>query len=267
MRPAPSRPISIDTVTAATTLRIVGTTARTQIPKQSAVRQRLRRAVGTVLITLGLGVLVWTFVVWQWNDPLTSLYTRWQQHKLTAAHVLIVEQYRPKRPIPVSATPREEAEAIAEEAGRMRAGAAQGAPIGRIIVPRLHVNMFIVNGTDHASLKRGPGRDERTYMPGQGQLVYIAGHRTTYLAPFSAIDKMRAGDLITLAMPYGTFAYAVTGHRIVDANDLSVLKSDGHDIVALQACHPRFFASHRYIVWAKLVLVRPANGRPYRPPS
>ena len=64
-------------------------------------------------------------------------------------------------------------------------------------------------------------------MPGQGQLIYIAGHRTTYLAPFSAIDTMRPGDRVTLAMPYGTFDYVVTGHRIVDVSDLSVLKSKG----------------------------------------
>jgi sortase A len=104
-------------------------------------------------------------------------------------------------------------------------------------------------------------------MPGQGELVYVAGHRTTYLAPFSAINKMRRGDRITLAMPYGTFVYSVTGHRIVDANDLSVLKSTGHEVVALQACHPRFFATQRYIVWAEPILVEPAKGRPYRPTS
>ena len=231
-----------------------------------APRRRLR-LVGNLLLIIGLGVLVWAFVVWRWNDPLTSLYTRWQQHRLVAAHELIVERYRPTRPIPAKATPRQEAATIAASARRMRIGSATGAPIGRIIVPRLHVNMLMINGTDNDSLKRGPGRDERTAMPGQGRLVYIAGHRTTYMAPFSAIDTMRPGDRITLAMPYGSFVYAVTGHSIVDATDLSVLKSNGHEIVALQACHPRFFATQRYIVWAKPVLVRPASGRPYRPTS
>jgi len=234
---------------------------------RSSALRRTRRFVGNIVLVVGVGVLLWTFVVWQWNDPFTSLYTRWQQHKLTATHALIVEQYKPKRPIPASATPRQEAAAIAKEARRLRAGAATGAPIGRIVVPRLHLNMLFVNGTDSESLKRGPGRDERTYMPGQGQLVYIAGHRTTYLAPFSAIDKMRPGDRITLSMPYGTFVYAVTGHSIVDGNDLSVLVSRGTERIALQACHPRFFATHRYIVWAKPVTVKPVNGRPYRPPS
>jgi sortase A len=90
-------------------------------------------------------------------------------------------------------------------------------------------------------------------MPGEGELVYIAGHRTTYGAPFARIDRMRKGDRLFLELPYGSFEYAVTGHRIVDARELSVLKSKGFEQVALQACHPRFFATQRYIVYAKPV--------------
>ena len=57
-------------------------------------------------------------------------------------------------------------------------------------------NMFkiFVNGTDESTLEKGPGRDLQSYLPGEGKLIYIAGHRTTYLAPFSAIDTMRKGD-------------------------------------------------------------------------
>jgi sortase A len=127
------------------------------------------------------------------------------------------------------------------------------------------LEMILVNGTDHDSLTSGPGRDLRTFMPGESELVYIAGHRTTYLAPFAHIDAMRVGDPITLTMPYATFVYEVTGHVIVDAHDLSVLRSHHRERLALQACHPRFFATNRYIVWAKLVRVTPRQGRPYAP--
>ena len=248
-----------------TTLRLVETIDTKRVPGTSSLARRARRIVGNLVLVVGVGTLLWTFVVWQWNDPFTSLYTRWEQHRLTATHAKIVERFAPKQPIPASATPQEEAAKIARDARRLRAGTGKGAPIGRIIVPRLHLNMLMINGTDTESLRRGPGRDQRTYMPGQGQLIYIAGHRTTYLAPFSAIDTMRPGDRVTLSMPYGTFDYAVTGHRIVDASDLSVLTSKGTEMVALQACHPRFFATQRYIVWAKPVLVKPVNGRPYTP--
>jgi sortase A len=100
-------------------------------------------------------------------------------------------------------------------------------------------------------------------MPGQNRLVYIAGHRTTYLAPFSHIDDIRPGDYVRLEMPYATFVYRATGHRIVVASDLSVLRSPRHEQLELQACHPRFFATHRYIVYAKLVSMQPRGGSPF----
>ena len=97
-------------------------------------------------------------------------------------------------------------------------------------------------------------------MPGEGELVYVAGHRTTYGAPFSRIDKLRKGDRVFVELPYGTLEYAITGHRIVAATETSVLESKGHEQLALQACHPRFFATHRYIAYAKPVAVSPPGG-------
>jgi sortase A len=104
-------------------------------------------------------------------------------------------------------------------------------------------------------------------MPGQNRLVYIAGHRTTYLAPFAYIDDIHPGDFIRLEMPYATFLYRAYTHRIVAANDLSVLRSPHHEQLELQACHPRFFATHRYIVYARLTAVEPRVGKAYKPTS
>src|SRR5437763_11134060 len=87
---------------------------------------------------------------------------------------------------------------------------------------------------------------------------------TTYLAPFSHIDAIRRGDAIRIEMPYATFLYRAVGHRIVAATDLSVLRSPRHEQLELQACHPRFFATHRYIVYARLATVLPRGGAPYR---
>ncbi len=70
---------------------------------------------------------------------------------------------------------------------------------------------------------------------------------------------MRKGDSVTIKVPYGTFFYRVTGQRIVPANDLAVLRSPDHELLILQACHPRFFATHRYIVDAALVSFTPAG--------
>jgi sortase A len=97
-------------------------------------------------------------------------------------------------------------------------------------------------------------------MPGEGELVYIAGHRTTYGAPFARIDRLERGDPVYLELPYGTFEYRVTGHRIVPASKTSELESRGFEQLALQACHPRFFASERYIVYARPVRVTLPSG-------
>lgn len=242
------------------------------VPLARGWGSRLLRGLGTTFIVIAIGLLAWAFVTWKWNDPFTSLYTRWQQHKLAGVYAQVVKSYHPL-PIPDAkpSTPQKEISVAVEqrvlraEARRYRLRMETGAPIGRIVVHRLGLNMLLINGTNHDSLVKGPGRDQLSYMPGQGQLVYIAGHRTTYLAPFSHIDSLRPGDLVTLKMPYATFEYSVTGHDIVDAHDLAVLKSHNRELVALQACHPRFFATHRYIVWAKPVRVTLPDGRSFKP--
>ncbi len=229
--------------------------------------RRLSRLAGTVLAAAGVGMLVWVLVVWRWQDPFTALYTHWKQHQLAQAYERRFSDYRPaqlrQNGVSVSTTTK----AIAREARLYRIHSERGQAIGRIRVPRLHLNMILVNGTDHDSLTKGPGRDRRTYMPGEGQLVYIAGHRTTYLAPFAHIDWLRSGDSVTLEVPYATFRYRVFRHRIVDAHNLSVLRSHGRDVVELQACHPRFFASKRYIAYARLVRVEPRGGSAFEPPT
>ena len=223
--------------------------------------RRWLRILGTVLIVVGVLTLVWAFVVWRWQDPFTALYTKWRQHQLTQQYERRVRAYHAP-PIPTASIAAER-RTIARAAYRYRVASKRGEAIGRIRVPRMGVNMILVNGTDHETLKKGPGRDLRTFMPGENRLIYVAGHRTTYLAPFSHIDRMRRGDRVTLELPYGTFIYRVTHHRIVKATDLSVLRSPRHEVVELQACHPRFFASHRYIVYARLMRVEPRGATPY----
>src|SRR5262249_32655276 len=152
---------------------------------------------------------------------------------------------------------------VAAAAARERRHARVGQAIGRIKGPRMGLDMVVGNGTDEATLKKGPGRYLGSAPPGPGRPVYIAGHRTTYPAPFSKIDQLHKGDRVTIEMPYATFVYRVSGFRIVPANDLSVLRSPGHELLELQACHPRFFATHRFIAFALPVEVIPRGGRPY----
>jgi sortase A len=222
--------------------------------------RRAVRLLGTFLAVAGALTLLWALVVWQWQDPFTALYTKWEQHQLASQYDKRARSFVPQIS---GVTQAAERESIAREARLYRKSSARGQVIGRLLVPRMGLNMLLVNGTDHDTLKKGPGRDERTFMPGENRLVYIAGHRTTFLAPFSHIDTLQSGDRITIEVPYGTFIYAVTRHRIVKSTDLSVLRSPRHELVELQACHPRFFASHRYIAYAKLLRVEPRGAKPY----
>jgi len=223
--------------------------------------RRWVRIAGTVMLALGVLTGAWVFVVWQWKDPFTSLYTLWQQHKLEDQYDDLKQAWGRGESATELASVRAN---LAAEAARYRRATHRGQAIGRIRVPKLGLNMTVVDGTDDGSLRKGPGRDLRTYMPGQAELVYIAGHRTTYLAPFAHIEKLRRGDSIVLDVPYATFQYVVTGWTIVPADDVARLRSHGREVVTLQACHPRFFATQRYLVYGKPVTVQLADGRTYR---
>jgi sortase A len=223
---------------------------------------RAARILGGLLIVSGVLTLAWAIVVWRWQDPFTAVYTHWQQHKLAQSLDRRVAAFRPIRIKAPSQA--DERRLIAAEALRYRGEVRRGQAIGRIVIGRIGLKMVLVNGTDHDSLTKGPGRDPRSYMPGQNRLVYVAGHRTTYSAPFGHIDDIRRGDVIRLELPYATFTYRAVRHRIVSAHDMSVLRSPRHELLELQACHPRFFATHRYIVYARLAAVAPRDGTPYR---
>lgn len=214
------------------------------------------RATGALLALGGLLMLAWVVTVWQWQDPVTLVLNKREQAQLASTYEERARHLPPTTTRPQAA----DLEAFyRRSAVAYRKKTGVGEPIGRLVVPRLGLRVWVVLGTDTESLKKGPGLHPPTGFPGEGRLTYVAGHRTTYGAPFSDIDKLKPGDPVTLEVPYGTFRYVVTGHRIVRANQLEVLQSRGREEIALQACWPRFFASHRYIAYAKLDRVIPAS--------
>ena len=217
-----------------------------------------------MVILVGLGLLAWSATVYLWKDPFTTAYTAWEQRKLESGFDRRVVEWRDV----VDSIPRVEARPGSPDLRRVartyRRISEPGDAVARIEIPRLGLDVVVVNGTDSATLRRGPGRHLETFMPGERELVYIAGHRTTFGAPFSDIDRLEPGDRVLLELPYAAFEYRVTGHRIVDQYELSVLRTRGREELALQACHPRFFASQRYLVYARLARVtagEPASSR------
>lgn len=225
--------------------------------------KRLLRVAGTLLAGAGLLAAAWAFTVWQWQDPFTALYTLHQQQSLETAYEHDEAAYVPA--FRAEETPvRVQRRRVAQAARQYRTKLETGDAVGRLRVPRLNLNAIVVNGTDSATLTKGPGRYPRSYVPGEGELIYIAGHRTTYGAPFAQIQRMRKGDEVTLEVPYGRFVYRVSRSVIVPADDIARLRSSGREEIALQACHPRFFATERYIVYARPVSVLPRGGTVYR---
>lgn len=228
------------------------------------------RGIAKILIVGGLLVLAYAAAVLFWRDPATDLYNRYQQDRLESALEQEFASWDATRP-----TGEEEASRSAAARTAARADAArdarrflgtleQGQAFGRLEIPRIDVDAVVVHGTRWgADLSRGPGHYERTTVPGLGKTVGIAGHRTTFGAPFRDIDDLRAGDSITLDLPYATFRYRVFEHEIVASDDWSVIRTRGFDTIMLSACHPLYSADQRWIVYGRLVEVRPRGGEAY----
>ena len=89
-------------------------------------------------------------------------------------------------------------------------------------------------------------------VTGEGGTVAVAGHRTTYGAPFRRVDDLERGDRLVMRMPYGRLTYRVERKRIVDPSATWVVRDVGHEQLVLTACHPLYSAEQRIVVFARL---------------
>jgi sortase A len=197
------------------------------------------RLLSTVLIVAGLVLLADAGVTLVWQEPVTAVHANRQQARLG------------DRLGRLEAAPRPPGDARARARAFERT-LRPGDPMGRIVIPSLAVSQVFVQGTDLKVLRAGPGHFPQTPLPGERGTVAIAGHRTTYGAPFRRIDDLKAGDRIALRMPYGRFVYRVERSRIVEPAELSVLDRVAHDRLVLSACHPLYSAAQRIVVFARL---------------
>jgi sortase A len=203
----------------------------------------MRRALGTALVVVGLLVLADVAVTLAWQEPLSALRAqRAQRHLAGQLHALELAA-------PGHGGGRARLAVAARALARSRR---DGQAVAELRIARIGLRTIVVRGTTAADLRQGPGLLAGTPLPGQHGTTAIAGHRTTYGAPFRSLDALRRGDAITLRLPYGTFRYAVEDRRIVQPGDLSVLRGVGHDRLVLSACHPLFSAARRIVVLARL---------------
>lgn len=196
-----------------------------------------------------------------WQEPISAYLAQRQQDKL--GHELDSASIRDvvRQEEAAVASIRDTKKRLAKLAAAERRRAKKGAPIGRIDLATLHRHYVVVQGTDEGTLRKGPGHYPGTEFPGQGGTVAIAGHRTTYLAPFRPIDQLKRGDRILLKMPYGTFTYSVEKTQVVGPNALWITHDvRGEERLVLSACHPLYSASHRIVAFARLVAEQERTG-------
>jgi sortase A len=227
--------------------------------------RRLIRDISSVLILSGLLLVADAGVTLVWQEPVTAAiglilrgqvdqrFLSYRTAPLTQIdkHALVTLRNTDQR---LAYLARREEHQI--RTGQIRAGDA----VGKIDIPKIGADYDIIQGTDTLSLEKGPGHYPSTALPGLGRTVAIAGHRTTYLAPFRHVDALRPGDRIFVRMPYGRFTYIVQYHRIVLPTALWVTHNVGYDRLVLSACNPLYSAAQRIIIFARLAGVTPSRA-------
>ncbi len=139
-----------------------------------------------------------------------------------------------------------------EEAYRERR-VAEGDSLTRLRIPRLDVDVVVVEGTQPKSLRAGAGHYASTPLPCEQGNVAIAGHRTTYGRPFANVDLLKPGDLLILETPIGSCTYKVNRNPFVTTpTDLTVIENTPDAQLTLTTCHPKGSARQRLIVQATL---------------
>jgi sortase A len=220
-------------------------------------RRRALRALSSLLIVAGALVLADGLVTLAWKEPLTAVYARVQQDRLgdeLAALERAEAAPAERRALAQLRDPSRRLRFAARAFARSRA---PGDPLARLRAPGIGLDAVVVEGTGGTELRSGPGHYPDTVLPGQRGTVAIAGHRTTYGAPFRRVDDLERGDRIELALPYGRFAYRVERTRIVAPTAVEVVDRVAYDRLVLTACHPLYSAARRIVVFARLEGARP----------
>ncbi|MGI8864050.1 MAG: class E sortase [Solirubrobacteraceae bacterium] len=219
--------------------------------------RRLLRDISSVLIISGLLLVLDAGVTLVWQEPVTAVIAMIKRSQIDKRFLSFQSAPLSRLDINALGSLRSMQARIRYLARREERQVVTGAAIGRITISKIGASYDIVQGTDTSSLQKAPGHYPATALPGLGQTVAVAGHRTTYLAPFRHIDALGQGDQILVKMPYARFTYVVQRRKIVLPTALWVLKNVGYDRLVLSACNPLYSAAQRIIVFARLQEVQP----------
>ena len=233
---------------------------RGRTERSGGTRDWLRR-LSTVLMVTGFLLLADAGLTVVWQEPVSAAYAWFSQGELESS----LEQLELDLDDGgLSALERQALEdletdelRIAYLARRLERQTDGGEAVGRLDLPSIDEDFVVVHGSDTEALRKGPGIYDATRFPGVPGTSAIAGHRTTYGAPFNNIDALQDGDRITVTMPYARFDYTIEKTEIVKPTATEVIDDVGYDRLVLSACHPLYSAAQRIVVFAELERVTP----------
>jgi sortase A len=218
---------------------------------------------GKVLVTLGILILL--FVSYQlWG---TGIYTARAQNQLEKDfNAALHHTGSSPTTFPTGSTEPSPTVSTAPTATTLASPSApsptESDVVGHLVIPKIGVDVFVVQGTDDSDLRKGPGHYPATPYPGQRGNAAIAGHRTTYGAPFGDLDGLEVGDTIQVTTLQGSFNYRVYDTLVVSPTNSDVLDPDPTRpaTITLTTCNPKYSAAERLIVKGELVV--PTGAQP-----
>lgn len=217
--------------------------------------RRVISGVGKVLVTFGILLLL--FVAYQlWG---TGIYTARAQNQLEKdfqsqlADAGVTPTTIPTRTTASTAPTATTTTTLPAVAAP---DPADGDVLAHLVIPKIGVDTYVVQGTTDGDLRKGPGHYPATPFPGQAGNSAIAGHRTTYGAPFGELDSLDAGDELQVTTVQGDFTYRVYDKVIVTPDTGEVLEADPAKpaVLTLTTCHPKYSAQQRLVIKAELVV-------------
>ncbi|MBV9661788.1 MAG: class E sortase, partial [Acidimicrobiales bacterium] len=224
-------------------------------PPLGPVRRTLRE-IGLALITLGIIVLL--FVGYQlvgtnFTEHRNQSNLAKQFKAQVAVHQSTTGSTSPSPTTPGPTTPS--ATTTVPSPSATEPGPPPGDALDHLVIPKIGVDKFVVEGTNEDDLRRGPGHYQGTALPGQVGNTAIAGHRTTYGAPFFRLNELGPGDTIKITdLQDHIWVYTVSEPpQVVSPNDVAVLDPTPFAQLTLTTCNPRFSATSRLVVFARLV--------------
>jgi len=186
-----------------------------------------------------VGIIILLFVVWQlWG---TSISQHHAQSRLKS-------QFQALEAAHHAAGSHASKSSLISAATRVQSPG-NGTVVAEIQIPAIGVDQYVVEGTMESDLSKGPGHYIGTAMPGQAGNVAIAGHRTTYGAPFNGLGRLVRGDRIILTTVLGqNLTYVVAGTpQAVSPSDVAVLNYFGDNRITLTTCNPEYSSTQRLV--------------------